>query len=278
MSFHVALLAGAGRYPLRLIEELSRWNHRAMVVAQERVTLAAVTQHAAACRWLPVGQLGEAASFFRTCGAEQLILAGGVPWSPLLVRPKLDRHARGLLSSAIRGDDGLLRALAVTFSRLGLEVIGPGELILPLRARPGRIAGPAPGRSLSALIEDGVEAALERGRDDRGQAVIICPDGRRLYENRSGTDGLLRRARPVGGVLVKLAKPGQDERFDQPTIGPATLSAASRAGLAAVAIEAWSTLVLDEDEVRRLAGRNRLPLIAIDPAGGDDPTVSTRAI
>jgi DUF1009 family protein len=46
-------------------------------------------------------------------------------------------------------------------------------------------------------------------------------------------------------VLVKCAKPGQELRLDLPAIGPATIEAAHRAGLAGVGVEAQKSLVLD---------------------------------
>ena len=52
-----------------------------------------------------------------------------------------------------------------------------------------------------------------------------------------GTDALIARCRRwrregPGGVLVKLAKPGQERRADLPTIGPRTVAQAAAAGLA----------------------------------------------
>jgi DUF1009 family protein len=61
----------------------------------------------------------------------------------------------------------------------------------------------------------------------------------------------------AGGVLVKLAKPGQERRADLPTIGPNTILRAREAGLRGVAFEAGGTI---------LAGREAL-VAAADEAG-----------
>jgi DUF1009 family protein len=66
-----------------------------------------------------------------------------------------------------------------------------------------------------------------------------------------------------GGVLVKIAKPGQDRRLDLPSIGPATVEAASRAGLRGIAVEAGGALVVDRDAVVRAADASGLFVIAI---------------
>ncbi len=57
------------------------------------------------------------------------------------------------------------------------------------------------------------------------------------------------------GVLVKRAKPTQEQRVDLPTIGVATVEGAARAGLAGVVGEAGRTLVLDRAAVVQAADR-----------------------
>jgi DUF1009 family protein len=50
-------------------------------------------------------------------------------------------------------------------------------------------------------------------------------------------------------VLVKAAKPGQDRRFDLPSIGPDTVDAAARAGLAGIAVVAGQTVIAEPERV-----------------------------
>ena len=66
-----------------------------------------------------------------------------------------------------------------------------------------------------------------------------------------------------GGVLVKLRKPGQDNRADLPTIGPETIIGARDAGLRGVAVEAGATLVLSREAAILEADRSGLFLIGI---------------
>jgi DUF1009 family protein len=51
------------------------------------------------------------------------------------------------------------------------------------------------------------------------------------------------------GVLVKCAKPGQERRVDLPAIGPDTVFAAGKAGLAGIAVEAHASLIIDRAAV-----------------------------
>ena len=73
------------------------------------------------------------------------------------------------------------------------------------------------------------------------------------------------------GVLAKVSKPGQDARIDLPTIGPATVRNASRAGLAGVAGEAGLVLVVDRAAVVGLSDELGLFVIGVPPGAGVKP-------
>ena len=69
-----------------------------------------------------------------------------------------------------------------------------------------------------------------------------------------------RRTHP--GVLVKAAKVGQDLRIDMPTIGPRTIDAVARAGLAGLVIEAGKVMILDRETTLQAARDKGLFLVA----------------
>jgi hypothetical protein len=79
------------------------------------------------------------------------------------------------------------------------------------------------------------------GRADVGQTVVV-KDGHVLaLEAVEGTDAAIRRGAALGGrgvVVVKRSKPGQDERFDLPAVGPATIAVLAEVGAAVLAVEA----------------------------------------
>jgi DUF1009 family protein len=75
-------------------------------------------------------------------------------------------------------------------------------------------------------------------------------------ETIQGTDALLgfvaetgeRYRRGARGVLVKRPKQAQDLRVDMPVIGPGTVAASARAGLAGIAVAADAVMVVDAAE------------------------------
>jgi DUF1009 family protein len=65
-----------------------------------------------------------------------------------------------------------------------------------------------------------------------------------------------------GTIMVKVAKPNQDMRFDVPVIGIETIRIAGEARLRVIAVEAGKTLLLERDAVANLANRSRISIVA----------------
>ena len=63
-------------------------------------------------------------------------------------------------------------------------------------------------------------------------------------------------------IMVKVAKPNQDMRFDVPVIGIETIRIAADANLRVIAIEAGKTLLLERDAIVDFANRSKISLFA----------------
>jgi UDP-2,3-diacylglucosamine hydrolase len=115
-------------------------------------------------------------------------------------------------------------------------------------------------------IEFGWKLAKEMGRLDVGQSVAVKERAALAVEAIEGTDRCIERAgqlcRAGGWVLVKVAKPQQDMRFDVPTIGVTTIENLHKARARVLAIEAGRTILLDQPEVIALADRYGLSIVA----------------
>jgi DUF1009 family protein len=82
-----------------------------------------------------------------------------------------------------------------------------------------------------------------------------------------GTDQAIARAgelcRRAAFVVVKVAKPEQDRRFDVPTVGTQTIESMHTAGATVLAIEAGRTILLDEAETIALADRYGIAITSL---------------
>ena len=75
-------------------------------------------------------------------------------------------------------------------------------------------------------------------------------------EGFDGTNETIKRGGTLAGkgaVVIKVAKPNQDMRFDVPCIvsAPETIRVAADAKVRVVAVEAGRTLLLDKDQLVR---------------------------
>lgn len=271
----LAILAGGGAFP-ELVAAAARAAGRPVVIAAIRgAAEAGVTAYPH--RYVGRGQLGAVIRLFRSAGARDLVIVGGLRERRL---PRLSEIDLGAIVELIRnyrilrhGDDGLLRRVARIFERRGFRIVGAAEVAPHLLVPRGPLGTQAPGEREAANVAIGLAAARDHGRRDLGQGVIVV-DGRIVArEGPEGTDAMLAAhaaarspGAPACGVLVKCPKPGQDLRLDMPAIGPATVAAAARAGLAGVAVEAGGTLIADAAEVGRLADAAGLFVFGVAPA------------
>ncbi|MEI9884987.1 MAG: UDP-2,3-diacylglucosamine diphosphatase LpxI [Rhizomicrobium sp.] len=209
--------------------------------------------------WGSMGQVGRTLRLLRRHGCKDVVFAGYVR------RPnffKLRYDLKGLswfppvLWAMRKGDNTLLDAMAGLFEREGLHIASIDSVAPWLQIPPGPLGAVAPTPQDESDIAVALAAARLQGSRDVGQAVIVR-DGKVLaIEGRDGTDAMLARLgpQPAGrGVLVKALKPIQNRKSDLPTIGAATVRNAAAIGLAGIAVEAHTALVLDKEAVAAAA-------------------------
>ena len=166
------------------------------------------------------------------------------------------------------GDDGLLAAIVKELEIEGFRVVGADGILRSALAPAGLIGRMAPDELAQQDLVHAVKVARALGALDIGQAVVVQQGVVLAVEAAEGTAALLARAKMLaldgpGGVLVKLAKPGQERRADLPTIGPETLEQAGAAGLRGIAVEAGATLILDREATVAAADARGLFLIGL---------------
>ena len=102
-------------------------------------------------------------------------------------------------------------------------------------------------------------------RLDIGQTVIVKNGTVLAVEGFEGTNEAIKRGGALGGknaIMVKVAKPNQDMRFDVPVIGVATVDVATEAHLRVIAIEAGRTLLLEKEALIEAAARSNISIVA----------------
>ena len=272
----LGIVAGAGDLPRRLVEACRATGREVFVLALEGAADRA-TVEGATHAWCRIGAAARGLALLREHRVGELVLAGGVR-RPSLASLRPDwRAARFFARVGYRalGDDGLLSAIVAELEREGFHVIGADRVLdaAPLASGPapeGVLGSVHPDAQAMADIAHGVRVARALGALDIGQAVVVQQGLVLGVEAIEGTDALLRRCaglRRAGpsGVLVKIAKPGQERRADLPTIGPQTVILAAEAGLSGIAVAGGATIILDRDDVIATADRAQLFLLGLAP-------------
>ncbi|HMK67064.1 MAG TPA: UDP-2,3-diacylglucosamine diphosphatase LpxI, partial [Stellaceae bacterium] len=167
------------------------------------------------------------------------------------------------------GDDGLLSAIIKELELEGFRVVGIESILGGLLAPKGPLGRIEPDEQARADIARGLEVARALGALDIGQAAVVQQGIVLGVEAADGTDALIARAGSLrregpGGVLVKIAKPGQERRADLPTIGVRTVEAAANAGLRGIAVEAGAALVVDRAAVAAAADGAALFVLGVE--------------
>lgn len=262
----LVILAGGGDFPLIAAEQVMEAGRPVLVVGIEGEASPEIEDFPHT--WVKRGQLGKLFSIMRTFKAQDLLILGMLADRRMPTWREVDlvglwevlRHWRMLQD----GDDTVLRKVARMVEARGFTIVQPADVIPSMIARSGLYGRYRPTDGDLADVLVAYRAAKELGRRDKGQACVASDGQVMAREDQRGTDNLLERVaaerRQTGftgsnGVLVKCLKPGQDTRLDLPAVGPATVRNAAAAGLAGIAVEAGSTLVVDEDLMIELADR-----------------------
>lgn len=271
MAPKLGIVAGGGELPARLIEACRSGGRPFFVIALQGFADPARIADAPHA-WIRLGGAGAGVERLRAEGVEELVLAGPVR-RPSLSDLRPDWWTARFLAKvgmAALGDDGLLRAVVRELEGEGFRVVGADDVLADLVAPGGRLGSVAPDTQAMVDVRRGIEVARGLGALDVGQSVVVQQGIVLGVEAIEGTDALLRRCAELrrpgpGGVLVKIAKPGQERRVDLPTVGIATVEAAAAAGLRGIAVEASGTLIVARDEVVARADALGLFLIGVAP-------------
>ena len=151
----------------------------------------------------------------------------------------------------------------------GIQLVDSTTFLKPLLPDPGVLTRRAPDSRESADIAYGLEIARRVAGLDLGQTVVISDRACVAVEAMEGTDETIERAarlavgKPL--VVVKVAKPGQDMRFDVPVVGLRTVEIMGRSHATALAVDAGRTLLFDRPRLIEVADEAGIAMEAFAP-------------
>jgi DUF1009 family protein len=262
----LGIIAGNGVYP-QLLADAARKAGVTKIIAAAFTgeTDPALDQRVDVVEWMRVGQLNRLLKFFRSHDVQHAIMAGQIaPKNLFDLRP--DVKALMLLAKLKqRNAESIFAAIADELAKSDVELLPATTFLGDSLAPSGLIAGPKLSRQEEQDVDFGWTIAKEIARLDIGQTVIVKNGTVVAVEAFEGTNEAIKRGGSLareGAVMVKVAKPNQDMRFDVPVIGMETLRIAGEAKLRVIAIEAGKTLILERDAVSDFVGRLNISIVA----------------
>jgi UDP-2,3-diacylglucosamine hydrolase len=249
----VGIVAGNGSFPFLVLEAARAMDYDVTVIAvQEEASRdleAEARRLGASLHWVSLGHLGKAIKLLRKDGVTQAVMAGQVKHTKIFsgIVPDLTLLSV-LMRLKAKNTDALIAAVADVMRDRGIELMDSTRFLAPLLAREGSLARRAPSEEEAADFAFGYRMADVIAGLDIGQTIVVKDQAVVAVEAMEGTDEVIARAGRLAGAgtrVVKVAKPGQDMRFDVPVVGVATIRAMQEAGATAISIDAGRTLVLD---------------------------------
>jgi len=267
------LIAGNGKFPFLVLEAArSQGIEMAVIALREEAApdLEAVAQR---LHWVSLGELSRTLELLHQEGVTHAVMAGQVKHNKLFsaIRPDW-KLAKLLFSLPRKNTDSLIGAVARVLQSEGIELVDSTAFLRPLVPEPGVLTRRAPDARESGDIAYGREIALQLAGLDLGQTVVVRESACIAVEAMEGTDETIERAARLaeGGpiVVIKVAKPRQDMRFDVPVVGLRTVEVMKRSNVTALAIDAGRTLIFERPLVIEAADAGGIAIAAFAPSEG----------
>lgn len=274
MAARIALIAGAGRFPLHVAQEAKRQGRGVLALGIRGWVDPSLAGQVESYEEIAVGQLGHLIDRLKTEGIREAIMAGKVTKEVLVSQRtafdwealKLLGHVRDFSVSSVLG------AIGNRLASEGIVLLDSSTFLKANLCPEGVMTSRKPTAEEQETIRVGARAARAIASLDIGQTVVVKGRVVIAVEALEGTDAAIRRAHALAGpglVVVKTASPDHDRRFDLPVLGLDTAGVIAECSVTCVAVERGTTLLLDREALIGSLNQAKVCLIGI---AVDDPS------
>ncbi|MFA5339078.1 MAG: UDP-2,3-diacylglucosamine diphosphatase LpxI [Candidatus Omnitrophota bacterium] len=264
----IGLIAGKSDFPLLFAKAAKAKGIKVIAVGIEGETRPEVEKLVDKFYWVKLGELSRVLEIFRAEGIKKAVMAGGITKSRIFNEAlKIDGLMKSILVRALdKKDDTLLSMITATLKSAGIDLLDSTLFLEDLLPAEGVLTKAKPAPAQEEDIRFGARVAREVAGLDIGLSIFVKDKAVIAVEDIEGTDAMIRRGGRLagpGGVIIKVARPKQNMKFDIPVIGPQTIRSMVEVKAACLAIEAKKTLIIDKEETIALADNNGISIIAV---------------
>jgi len=264
----IGLVAGEGRLPILFARVAKEKGDTVIAFGLKGVTDPELEEHVHKLHWLEWGKWQKAVMLLPIERIKKIIMLGKLKKETVFKGDsQLDAEAKKIMDKlGDKKDYAILNEVGRILGKLGVEVLDSTIYFKDLIPSPGVLTKRSPTKAESDDIDYAKNIAKELSGFDIGQTVVVKDKTVVAIEAMEGTDETIARAGTlVRGPfsVVKVARPKQDMRFDVPLVGLDTLQALIAAGGSVLALEADKTLIMDKEELVKLADHHGISVTVI---------------
>jgi DUF1009 family protein len=264
----LGLITGEGRMPRAIALEAKRQGYTVVAVAIKDLADESIQDYADSVTWIKPGKAGSIINYLKENDVDEAVFAGKFPKSLLLkgaLNPDM-RLIKFLFNLKDKGDDTILNAVSKELARDGISLLDMRDFSRGLLTPEGKLTRDVPTEEEWGDIKYGFRIAKEVGKLEIGQTVVVKGLTVVAVEAVEGTDeAILRGGKLSGGaaVVVKVSRPEQDMRLDVPVVGLRTLDCMIKAGARVLALEAGSSILLDQEDFIERADEAGIAVVGV---------------
>ncbi len=261
------LIAGDGYLPVKMAQTAKENGFEIIAISLSSDNYRELQKYCSKVYSFSPGQVNSIRKVLLEEEIKQLTFLGKVSKTMLLKRPKLEPRAIELLKEMSKlNDDAIMLKVIEEMESVGIQILDQTIFIKSLMVQKGVMTKLKPTDDQLADIEYGYKTAKQMGQLDIGQSVVMKDKMILAVEAIEGTDKCIKRgaklARKKGAVVVKVAKPKQDKRFDIPAVGMRTLRTMKKYGANVLALESGETIMVEQNEMIKFADKNNIVIMA----------------
>ena len=167
-----------------------------------------------------------------------------------------------------KGDDKLLLTIVKFFEKEGFNFMNWPKECNDLFFKEDNLSIKRPNKMSFQNLKKGLEIFKTLGKIDLSQSIIIQNNIVLGIEAAEGTDELIKRCykykkKGDKGILLKLSKYNQDNRFDVPVIGIKTLKLLKKYDYDGAFIEKKNLILLNKDQIIKFCNNNSLFIFGV---------------
>lgn len=264
----IGLIAGSGTLPQYFVQEAKNQGHRILVVALAEEAPAGLDSVADKVVRLSIGQVGKIIKTLKDFGVQEVTWVGKIHKNLLFKNLRFDAQALKFLGTLREKDDlAMIRRAVKIFEEEGFKVFEPTRFLKNQMVPPGLAGGVAAAEKVEQDLHFAFEVAKKVAALNIGQTVMVKEGVILAVEAQEGTDEVIRRGTALGGkgtVMAKVSWPQRRFVLEIPTVGRKTLELLAEGKAAGLAIEAHKTLLLEREEVLKIARAAKIAVMALE--------------